>query len=253
MLPRIAGWLVFLLLTPLALGWGVLIGKARPTLLDWSDRLFFLVFTFVNGFVDLGEGPEASMAPRWPNLVVLAVAVLSALFLFGNIWAAAGVWCVAGFAAGHLGSSGLVRRGTRTKSTHRLVASELRAVISLAVKRQAVAGGEKITRALKHDAMSWFRIRPREYGESGNHYGIAELTTDASVHRPKWLGLVPTSDLDKVWRQASELLDERRPLGGHMMDEENRCRAASEFADQLLFRLYEAEKQAREQPAGGAS
>jgi hypothetical protein len=131
------------------------------------------------------------------------------------------------------------------KSPHALVAREFCEVVSLSLKELDVANGRAAIRALNRDDMTWFLIRSRQYGESGSHYGVAELTDDASSCRPKWLGLISTPDLQKVWLRASDLFEKRRPSGGHMMDEENRRRAYSEFADQLLFKLYTLEEEAR--------
>jgi hypothetical protein len=133
-------------------------------------------------------------------------------------------------------------------SKHTLVANELRFLVCDVLVRRGIVTKERIVRETDCDSMEWFRIRPREYGESGSHYGIPEIIGHPGEDNPlwpSWLKLIPTSQLKDVWLELSNLAQERCPLGGHLMDEENLRRAVCEFADTLFFRLYEAEKQAR--------
>jgi hypothetical protein len=135
-----------------------------------------------------------------------------------------------------------------TPSIHTSVANEIRFLIGSVTGRGNIEWSEGIVINANRDPMEWFRIRPRGYGESGSRYDIPEITghpTEADPMWPKWIKWIPTSQLDDVRLELSKLARDRCPYGGHLMEEENRRRAVCEFAGHLLFKLFEAEKQAR--------
>jgi len=134
-------------------------------------------------------------------------------------------------------------------SMHDLVANEIRILVRHVLVKRQLTTMDSIYRLTDDNAMNWFRIRERNYGESGSHYGIAELLSQPGQSNPAWpawLKLIPTDNLKDIWLELSNLLKERQPLGGHQLHEENRLKAANEFADQLIFRLYEMEKASRQ-------
>jgi hypothetical protein len=109
-----------------------------------------------------------------------------------------------------------------------------------------IATKERIVKETKY-AMVWFKIRSRQYGESGSRFGIPEITSNPTDHQiwPAWIKLIPTPQLDDVRREMSKLATDRRPLAGHGNEVGLRRQAVCEFADHLIFELFEAEKQAR--------
>jgi hypothetical protein len=142
-----------------------------------------------------------------------------------------------------------VKEESEPPSMHILVANELRTLISNVLVKRGIVTSDTIFELTDDSKMRWYRIRDRNYGESGSHYGIAEIICQPRNNDPNWpawLKLIPTDKLEDVWLDMSKLADQRRPLGGHGLHDENRLKAANEFADQLLFKLIEMEKQTRE-------
>lgn len=135
---------------------------------------------------------------------------------------------------------------TETPSMHTLVTNEIRFMLEVVLLKRCVATKEDIVKETKH-SMSWFKIRPRQYGESGSNFGVPEIVSSPAENHiwPTWLKLIPTSELQDIGRDISTLIKERRPLGGHLMEDENRRRAVCEFADHLLWRLLSAERENR--------
>jgi hypothetical protein len=143
----------------------------------------------------------------------------------------------------------LMNKPTRTGDyMHTEVANEVEFLIVSALTQCDVAGREKIAAEVKRDPMTWFRTRPHQYGESGSHYGHAELVATpggSDPAWPTWVTLIPTAQIREMWLAAGDLSKKRRPLGGHNMDEENRRRAVCEFADHVVWRLLDDEEKAR--------
>lgn len=107
---------------------------------------------------------------------------------------------------------------------------------------------KQIEKETKDDLMEWFVINPWNAYEGGSYYGIPEITGHPEKNDsiwPTWLRHSPTSDLRDVGLELWGMARDRAPLGGHMMDEENKRRAVCEFAGNLLSKLFEAEEQAR--------
>jgi hypothetical protein len=140
------------------------------------------------------------------------------------------------------------QRQEAAPSMHDLVVKEIRFLIDSVVGKSNVKDREVIVFAANQDAMQWFRIRPRAYGASGSAYGVAEITgqpTEAGVTWPMWVKWIPIGQLDPMGVDLWRLAQDRRPLGGHQMHEENRRRAVCEFAGYVLSTLFKAEKKAR--------
>ncbi len=134
----------------------------------------------------------------------------------------------------------------KTHTTHAMVVNEIRFLAYSVLNNHYPESREKIVNELNQDPMDWFTIRGRQYGESGSRYGIAELQAKpGDPGWPTWPQIIPVSDRFNVAREMDTLSEERRPLGGHNMDDENQQIAASEFACHILYRMFEAEKQAR--------
>jgi hypothetical protein len=106
MLVTIAGWIAFLLLTPIAIGAGALAREERegpPLAFDASDWGVWLSGAFASGFVDLGTYQSDPVRPRRLSLVTLALATLSAVLVFRSIWLAVAVCCAGGFLVAYAG------------------------------------------------------------------------------------------------------------------------------------------------------
>jgi hypothetical protein len=133
-------------------------------------------------------------------------------------------------------------------SMHTLIGNEIQFLLDAALGQCTVAARKSIVTAVGNDPMNWFIVRDRRYGESGGHYGVTEIVAKpggSDPQWPAWVALIPTAQLRDVGLAASQLSKERRPFGGHMMDEENRRRAVCEFADQILWRLLFTETEVR--------
>ena len=137
----------------------------------------------------------------------------------------------------------------KTYTMHGTVVNEIRFLAYSVLINHYPDSREKIVHELNQDPMDWFTIRDRRYGESGSDYGIPELKGQpGDAGWPTWPQIIPTSELISINREMDSLSEERRPLGGHNMHDENRQIKASEFACSMLYRMFEAEKQARKSP-----
>jgi hypothetical protein len=128
-------------------------------------------------------------------------------------------------------------------SVHGLTAEEISLVVRAVFAKHGI-DAKQVEKETKKDAMAWFGIRPRQYGESGSHYGVPEITGNPAGKNPNWpswIKLVRTEDLKPVGTELWGEARDRQPLGGHMMDEENERKAACEFAGRLLSKLCEVE------------
>ena len=141
------------------------------------------------------------------------------------------------------------RKSARTGSSmHTLVGNEIQFLIDASMRQCNITTRERIVTEVNSDPMKWFEVRSRQYGESGSHYGIAEIVAEpggSTPMWPTWVTLIPSSQLSEVQFAASELSEERCPLGGHNMDEENRRKAVCEFADHILWTLLQTEEEIR--------
>lgn len=145
-------------------------------------------------------------------------------------------------------TSGSEKSSRPGNSMHTLVANEVEFLITSTLTRIDVAMKETIVGQVHRDPMEWFRVRDRGYGESGSHYGIAELVANPQGGEPTWptwVTLIPETQLDAVRFAVSGLAKKRSPLGGHNMHEENLRKAICDFAGHVLWNLLDAEKKAR--------
>ncbi len=151
----------------------------------------------------------------------------------------------------------LFHKSARTgDSMHTLVGDEIQFLLDAALGQCNVAARKNISAAVNNDPMNWFIVRDRRYGESGSHYGVTEIVAKPGGSDPlwpAWVALIPTAQLSDVGLAASKFSKARAPLGGHMLDEENRRKAVCEFADHILWRLLSTETETRAaKPSVGA-
>jgi len=213
-------------------GWGViqfanLIGKR----LLWSTYilpLLLCVLTFVAILLLQQTGLFASISLYSKILYALAIGFSLAILLLIRM----------GYRAE--AEAKIKAKQMEPPSIHTMVVKEICFLIGSLVKKYNIRNGESITFAVNQDAMEWFRIRPRRYGESGGHYGIPEI-----IGHPIWISLIPTSRLKDVRLEVWNLAKERMPLGGHLMTEENRRRDVCGFAANLIGTLCDEEEKAR--------
>lgn len=134
-----------------------------------------------------------------------------------------------------------------------LTAAEIRDVVCEVFVKHGV-DASRIAKETKRDQMRWYRIRSRNYGESGSRFGVAELIGSPAAgdpNWPSWIKLIPAGDLERTGIDLWSLARDRQPPYGYEMEEENRRAAACQFAGQLLSRLCEAEAKSRSQAGPG--
>jgi hypothetical protein len=127
---------------------------------------------------------------------------------------------------------------------HALVAEEICLVVCEVFATHGI-DAKQIEKETKKDTMEWFGIRFRKYGESGSRYGVPELIGNPAGKNPNWpswIKLIQTAELETIGSELWGMAQDKKPRGGHMMDEENKRKAACEFAGQLLSKLCKVEK-----------
>lgn len=129
-------------------------------------------------------------------------------------------------------------------SLYGLIAKEIRLKVTSVFLKRGIATEKEMNKV--NYGVGWFEVRPHRYGESGSHYGTAEIIEEpGSNFWPQWQNLIPTSEIKDVQSDIYHLKSDC-PFGGHMMEEENRHRFACESAIKLIDSVLRIELMERE-------
>lgn len=132
--------------------------------------------------------------------------------------------------------------------TEKLVMSEIRVLIDLALTRRNLPARRTIVEQVKQDGMEWFSIRSVRYGDSRSPFGDYRLTckpTDGTWKWPTWLKSIPTWQFGDIRKEIWQLGQDRMAIRGDNPAKEEHRRTVCDWAVRLLIELFEAEELAR--------